>query len=105
MSKLRSDRNHIVYKLTCAKTKEFYIGVTVIKRKNPEASLETRWKQHLHRTNIEQWDSKLCEAIRKNPNSWSREIVAIIRGKQSAHDLERKLIEQLKPSLNGKKIL
>lgn len=97
--KRRSDRNHIVYKITI-KSKT-YIGVTHVEKSNPIKSLRRRWQKHVQRAFKEDRDWTLCHAIREHgPEAFTVEIVTIIRGKSEAHEYERKLIRKLKPKLN-----
>jgi hypothetical protein len=97
--KKRSDRNHIIYSLTIGKRE--YIGVTVVNNRSPSKSLNRRWQKHVQRAYAETKGWKLCEAIRRHgPEKFTVEIVQIVRGKSSAHSVERDLIRSRKPKLN-----
>lgn len=100
--KRRSDRNHIVYKIS-VKSKT-YIGVTYVENANPNKSLRRRWQKHVRRALTENRDWALCSAIRQyGPDAFSVEIIKIVRGKSAAHNVERELIRTLKPKLNTDK--
>ena len=47
--KKRSDRNHIIYKITCLKTKETYICLTVQKGQKKIGSAKIRLRSHVSR--------------------------------------------------------
>ena len=100
--KRRSDRNHIVYKIT-VKTKT-YVGVTHVGKSTPNKGLARRWRKHVQRAFAENYNWKLCEAIRKyGPDAFTVEIIEVVRGKRNAHVVERALIRELNPSLNSDK--
>ena len=99
--KRRSDRNHVIYKLTNLLTQELYVGITVVTGKAVKRSLDERWKRHVHRALNETRDWKLCESIRQHgPEKFKREILKVVRGKPLAHREERELIKTLQPTLN-----
>jgi len=100
--KRRSDRNHIIYKIT-VKSKT-YIGVTHVQNGNKIKSLRRRWLKHVRRALTENRDWTLCEAIRKHgPDAFTVEIMEVVRGKVAAHSRERELIRLHKPKLNTDK--
>jgi hypothetical protein len=100
--KARSDRNHIVYKIT-VKSKT-YIGVTHVGKSTPNKGLARRWRKHVQRAYAEKHNWKLCVAIRKHgPEAFTVEIVQVVRGKRNAHVVERALIREINPSLNSDK--
>jgi hypothetical protein len=96
--KRRSDRNHIIYELEAPDGCR-YIGVTVV-TKNAKKSLEMRWKRHIYYAEVKQGKGLLQDSIRKYRDSIRHRIIEKVRGKQNAHDLERKLIKETKPELN-----
>lgn len=97
--KRRSDRNHIIYRLTI-KSME-YIGVTFVENGSPERSLKRRYQKHVRRALTEERDWKLCQAIRKyGPEAFSLQVIEIVRGKAEAHIRERALINKYNPRLN-----
>ena len=51
MRKKRSDRNHIIYKITCLKTKETYIGLTLQTGQKKIGSAKIRLKSHVSKAN------------------------------------------------------
>jgi hypothetical protein len=98
--KRRSDRNHAIYMLTCTKTRQKYIGITVVNGK-ADASVRGRFNRHLSRANTQTKDWRLCEALRKHGREgFTWEVLEVIRGKKAAHVRERELTRELKPRLN-----
>lgn len=100
--KKRSDRNHLVYQLTCIDTGETYIGITVMRGRAQVKTLATRWQQHCYRAFNQDKTWALSKAIRKHSN-WSQEVLEVVRGKAEVHAREVELIEMHNPSLNTAK--
>ncbi len=97
--KTRTDRNHIVYKLSIDKLE--YIGVTYVQERSPKKSLRRRWLKHVQRAMTEGRDWSLCKAIRKyGADAFETEILEVVRGKAAAHIRERELIRSICPRLN-----
>lgn len=97
--KRRSDRLHLVYKLQVRSL--IYIGVTHVDKRDVAKSLRRRWLKHVQRALAETHTWKLCEAIRKyGADNFAVEVVEVVRGKTVAHEIERELIEAMKPKLN-----
>lgn len=100
--KRRSDRNHIVYKITVGS--KTYVGVTHVGKSTVNKGLARRWRKHVQRAYAEEYNWKLCEAIRKyGPEAFHVEVVQVVRGKTNAHNVERALIRELNPKLNSDK--
>lgn len=99
MRKRRSDRNHVIYQLTCVDTKETYIGITVMRGRAVKKSVETRFQQHQYRATVQDKDWKLCNALRQY-EQWVVEAIEVVRGKKEAHNRERELIASIQPALN-----
>ena len=101
--KKRSDRNHIIYQITCLKTKETYIGLTLQTGQKKIGSAKIRLKSHISRANNGGgW--KLHERIREIGSQYfTTEVLDVVRGKLAAHKKEVEYINQLKPQLNTKK--
>ena len=98
MRKKRSDRRHIVYLLTNAETGDNYVGVTQGFR---QKDLKVRFQKHVRRALTENKSWTLCEAIRCfGAESFVYQIIDVVKGKKTAHDLERELIAEFTPSLN-----
>lgn len=97
--KKRSDRNHLVYRLTCLDTGESYIGVTVMRGRAQQKTLANRWQQHQYRAYNQDKDWALSKAIRTYEN-WETEPITVLRGKKEAHAFETSLIDDLQPALN-----
>lgn len=98
--KRRSDRNHIVYEITCADTGERYIGITVVKGQAIQKSIKIRWKCHVYYATIKQGNNPLQQRIREFGDKFKFRIIKVVRGKQNAHDMELQLIRETKPELN-----
>ena len=97
--KKRVDRTHIVYRIYSGR--DFYIGVTAKTESTVLKSVRVRMNKHLYRSRSEDRSWALYEALReRGPESFVYEIVAIVRGKTPAHQLERALIRELRPTLN-----
>ena len=101
MRKKRSDRNHIIYKLTNNVTNESYIGVTVVRGRAYLKSLRSRWIRHIYKANIGMAEYPISISIRTHgEESFTREILQIVRGKKNAFQTESQLINEIKPTLN-----
>ena len=75
-----------------------YIGVTAGFRLK---DLRVRVNKHVQRALREDKDWLLCKEIRKHgPESFTYQILEIVRGKVEAHARERELIGELCPALN-----
>jgi len=97
--KKRSDRTHIVYKLTVLKL--VYIGITAKTYSTVQMSAKSRFMKHVYRARSENRPWPLYEAMRKHgPEAFEMEILETGRGKAWAHTRERELIKKLKPKLN-----
>lgn len=100
--KRRSDRSHIIYKITNKVTREYYIGITVVTGRAFKKSLLSRWKKHVTRATNENHNWNMCNAIRQyGDQNFQPEILEVIRGKIAAHKRETELIHIMKPSLNS----
>ena len=101
VKKRRSDRNHLIYKLTNLVTQEIYIGITVCSGRTVKAALNERWKRHVQRATNENHNWKICLDIRAHgEENFRQEAIKVIRGKLPAHREERILITELSPLLN-----
>lgn len=100
--KKRSDRNHIIYKITCLKTKETYIGLTLQVGQKKIGSAKLRLKSHISRAKSGKgWI--LHDRIREyGESNFVTEVLCVVRGKKNAHSEEVKLINVYKPELNQK---
>jgi hypothetical protein len=97
--KKRTDRNHLLYRLTEVETGKTYIGLTVMRGRAQMKTLETRFQQHCYRAEVQDKDWTLCKALRKG-GEWVLEVLEVVRGKAEAHTREVELIEELAPELN-----
>ena len=101
MRKRRTDRNHIIYKISNKVNGDFYIGITVLRGKAYLGSIKLRFRQHVSRATTQDLDWSLCNSIRSyGSESFDIEIVEVVRGKKIAHARETELIKELQPSLN-----
>lgn len=99
--KRRSDRNHVVYRLTCTSTGERYIGITVVRGRAIQRSVRIRWDGHVYHAVVEGRNGPLQQRIREHgPWSFTHEVICVVRGKQAAHNRERELIRETNPELN-----
>ena len=103
MRKKRSDRNHIIYQITCLKTKETYIGLTLQTGQKKIGSAKIRLKSHISRAlNGGGW--LLHKRIREvGAEYFITEVIDVVRGKAQAHKKEVEYIKTLLPELNVKK--
>lgn len=101
--KVRSDRNHVIYIITCNETHQQYIGITVMQgTRSVSKTLNTRLRQHFWRANTENKAWALCKMLRKT-NNVRIDPIDIIRGKAEAHAMEVLYIDTMNPVLNTKK--
>lgn len=101
--KKRSDRNHVIYQITCNETNDVYIGLTVAVGRAFLNSVKVRLQKHLSAAKCDGKDWVFSEFIRSNPTStFTYEVVDVIRGRKPAHEYERGLIAFFEPSLNTK---
>lgn len=99
--KPRSDRNHVLYRVTCVDTGDSYIGVTVAKGHAFVRSVKVRWQKHVSRAKCENKDWAFCEALRTLADcEWRYEVLDVVRGRKPAHQSERALIDLFEPTLN-----
>lgn len=97
----RSDRMHVIYKVTCVATGEHYIGLTVCAGNTPKKAVEGRWKRHVTRALTQAKDWTLCKAIRKHgAEAFVVEVMEKVRGKAEAHAREREVTKQVGATLN-----
>jgi hypothetical protein len=101
MRKKRSDRNHVLYRVTCVDTGDSYVGLTVSLGKAYVKSVKIRWQKHVSRAIRETKDWHFCNALRELADcEWQYEVLEVVRGRKPAHQRERELIFELEPSLN-----
>ena len=99
--KLRSDRNHVLYRVECVDTGDSYIGVTVAQGQAFLRSVKLRWQKHVSRAKCENKNWSFCAALRDNAEcEWRYEVLEIVRGRKPAHQRERQLIAEYEPTLN-----
>lgn len=99
--KRRQDTTHFVYVITNTYTGEQYIGITVKNLGTVYRTLKRRIQKHVQRANVESKDWALSEAIRTwGSDAFTFGFVEAVRGRKPAHQRERQLIAQYRPSLN-----
>jgi hypothetical protein len=103
--KKRTDRNHVIYLVTCVATGDTYVGLTVCTHgttiKGVQYAVDRRFQKHVCRATSEQASLPLCEVIRQYGKDFFQvDPLWIVRGKEAAHEVERKVIAELKPVLN-----
>jgi len=97
--KKRTDRTHIIYMIESGA--DFYIGVTAKTASTVKLSVMTRCRKHLYRSRSEDKSWMLYETMReRGVGEFTVRVLAVVRGKTEAHNLERGLIRGMKPNLN-----
>ena len=97
--KKRADRTHVIYRIESGT--DFYIGVTAKTESTVLKSVKTRINKHIYRSRSEDKSWALYEAIRERGTAaFQFRIVAVVRGKTEAHQLEREMIREHRPNLN-----
>jgi hypothetical protein len=97
--KKRTDRTHVIYMLQSGT--DFYIGVTAKTASTVKKSVMTRCMKHLYRSRSESKSWALYQALReRGAEQFVVMVLAVVRGKTSAHNLERAMIHQHQPNLN-----
>ena len=101
MRKKRSDRNHVIYQVTCVDTGDNYIGLTVAQGQAFLRSVKVIWQKHVSRAMKEDKQWSFCNALRANADAeWRYEVLEVVRGRKPAHQVERQYIADFEPSLN-----
>ena len=107
MAKSRSDKNYIIYQITCTITSETYIGKCIIRKRAIKKSLKSRWKEHVRAALQEPEKTagwRISQAIREHgPESFDNHEVLEIIPKRDVSRREAELIHTLYPELNTKK--
>jgi len=97
--KKRSDRTHIIYMIESGS--DYYIGVTAKTESTVNRSVQVRFNKHVYRSRSEDKSWRLYEAMReRGVESFDLSILAVVRGKGEAHQVERKMIREYRPTLN-----
>jgi hypothetical protein len=90
----------------CDITGEEYIGITVALGRAYLKSVKSRWQKHTYHALVEGRTFPLQVAIREHgPENFTHELLAVVRGKTEAHDLEREIMTERKPALNVEMML
>ena len=98
--KKRVDRNHIIYELDVNGLT--YVGVTAKTETTALKSAKTRAAKHFYRAKTENKDWLLCQALRSldTKEQIGVRVLAVVRGKSSAHKEEVRIRRELSPALN-----
>ena len=98
LRKKRSDRNHVLYKVTCVDTGDSYVGLTVAQGQAYVRSVKIRWQKQVSLAKCENKNWAMCNAVRKLADaSWQYEVREVIRGRKPAHPRDRVLIAEFEP--------
>jgi hypothetical protein len=101
MRKKRSDRNYVLYQVTCEDTGDSYVGLTVSQGRAFLRSVKVRWQKHVSRAVRENKPWYFCEFLRSMPDAeYTYQVVEVIRGRKNAYQRERELIREISPTLN-----
>ena len=99
--KKRSDRNYVLYQVTCVDTGDSYIGLTVAQGRAFLRSVKLRWQKHVSRAIREDKQWELYQFLRDNTEAeYTYEVLEVVRGRKPAHQRERELIAEFEPTLN-----
>jgi hypothetical protein len=97
--KKRTDRTHVIYMIESGV--DFYIGVTAKTESTVKKSVMTRCRKHFYRMRSEDKGWMLYETMReRGVGEFTVRVMAVVRGKTHAHNLERDMIREMKPNLN-----
>ena len=96
----RADRTHVIYQLRI--NGQRYIGITFLRKQSLKKTMRTRIKQHWYNANVLQYGWHLSNAIRELDciEDIEYEVLAKVKGKVEAHNVERKYIRIRRPQLN-----
>ena len=101
--KFRSDRNHLIYQITCEPTKQTYIGVCIVRKSARVKSLKQRWNEHIRAATVAMKDWNMSKAIREHgSDAFNKTVLEVVRGKANAYKREAQLINLHRPELNTK---
>ena len=93
----RSNRNVVIYQVTLKQSGQRYIGKTVAIKRAFKKSMKERFKGHVdHATKGR--SCTMAEAIRRlGEESFSLELLEVVRGREAATQREKQLIKTLDP--------
>lgn len=103
--KKRSDRYHLIYKITCLVTNEKYLGMTGLEERAFLRSIKNRLKEHFSCAKNGR-AGKLYDCIRfYGEDCFVIEEIERVRGRQLAHKREAELIRTKEFVLNSTVII
>jgi len=96
----RNDRNVVIYQITLKPTGQRYIGKTVAIKRAFKKSMKARFKGHVEAA-IKGRSCTMAEAIRRfGKESFSLEVLEVVRGSSAAKKRETQLIKTLDPEFD-----
>jgi hypothetical protein len=99
--RVRRDRNHILYRIDCTVTGEYYIGLSGCIGRKVAGTLAERFRRHCSKAMHEAHRWTLHKRIRRyGPQKFRAQVLLIVRGRDAAFQEERRLIRTLRPALN-----
>jgi hypothetical protein len=102
MRKKRSDRNHVLYEIENSITGKRYIGVTAAIGRAFNYSALRRFQKHCSRARCENKDWALYKDMQKyNEDVYNVYVLAVVRTKTKAHQLETIHLHTKKYKLNS----
>ncbi len=102
MRKKRSDRNHVIYEILNTENNKSYIGVTAAVGRAFNYSAKLRFQKHCSRARKENKDWSLYNDMRKyGPDVYEVSVVAVVRGKALAHQIETDYLKKYNYKLNS----
>lgn len=94
----RSNRNVVIYQLTLKQSGQRYIGKTVANKRAFKQSMKDRFKGHVDAA-LKGRSCTMAEAIRRfGEESFSLELLEVVRGREAAKEREKQFIKNLDPS-------
>jgi len=100
MRRKRSDRNHVIYKITNLVNGKCYIGLTACIGQAKLKPIRVRWGNHVSQALHGSTFVFHQEIAQFGPENFKLEVYCVIRGKAKAHRVERDVINDLQPKLN-----
>lgn len=94
----RSNRNVVIYQFTLKQSGQRYIGKTVAIKRAFKQTMKKRFKGHVDAA-LKGRSCTMAEAIRRfGEESFSLEVLEVVRGREAATQREKQLIKTLDPS-------
>ena len=85
----RSDRKHVIYRLTHPGTGDTYVGITAMIGRSADRSVRKRWTQHLWHARVAGREGPLADLIRlRGDDPWIVQVVEVVKGRAASDALE-----------------